>query len=99
MYWGVPSDMPVSVSLSPAASRTASAMPKSVTLRRTSSPVAALLRYNGCVKGTNTPDCGQYPGRVLARASRVRQEILAAYPPPTPAAPGALPAPVQLARR
>ncbi|HEY7634349.1 MAG TPA: transglycosylase SLT domain-containing protein [Gemmatimonadales bacterium] len=59
-------------------------------LRRTSSPVAALLRYNGCVKGTNTPDCRQYPVRVLARASRVRQEILAAYP-----VPGA----VELARR
>jgi soluble lytic murein transglycosylase-like protein len=68
-------------------------------LRRTSSPVAALLRYNGCVKGTNTPDCRQYPVRVLARASRVRQEILAAYPPSTPAAPAGLPAAVQLARR
>lgn len=68
-------------------------------LRRTSSPVAALLRYNGCVKGTNTPDCRQYPVRVLARASRVRQEILAAYPPSDPAAPAALPAAVQLARR
>ena len=59
-------------------------------LRRTSSPIAALLRYNGCVKGTNTPDCRKYPVRVLARASRVRQEILAAYP---------LPPAVQLARR
>jgi soluble lytic murein transglycosylase-like protein len=68
-------------------------------LRRTSSPVAALLRYNGCVKGTNTPDCRQYPVRVLARASRVRQEILAAYPPQTSAAPRALPAAVELARR
>jgi soluble lytic murein transglycosylase-like protein len=46
-------------------------------LRRTSTSVAALLRYNGCVRGTNTPDCHRYPGRVLARASRVRQEILA----------------------
>jgi soluble lytic murein transglycosylase-like protein len=64
-------------------------------LRRTSSPVAALLRYNGCVRGTNTPDCRQYPVRVLARASRVRHEILAA----NPAAPAALPAAVQLARR
>jgi hypothetical protein len=39
----------------------------------------ALLHYNGCVKGTNTPDCHRYPGRVLARAGRVRQEMLAAY--------------------
>jgi soluble lytic murein transglycosylase-like protein len=46
-------------------------------LRKTSTSVAALLRYNGCVRGTNTPDCHRYPGRVLARASRVRQEILA----------------------
>ncbi|HEY8256491.1 MAG TPA: transglycosylase SLT domain-containing protein [Gemmatimonadales bacterium] len=68
-------------------------------LRRTGSPVAALLRYNGCVKGTNTPDCRQYPVRVLARASRVREEILAAYPRSDPVAPAALPAAVQLARR
>jgi soluble lytic murein transglycosylase-like protein len=46
-------------------------------LRATSTSVAALLRYNGCVRGTNTPDCHRYPGRVLARASRVRHEILA----------------------
>jgi soluble lytic murein transglycosylase-like protein len=46
-------------------------------LRATSTSAAALLRYNGCVRGTNTPDCRRYPGRVLARASRVRHEILA----------------------
>ena len=46
-------------------------------LRATSTSVAALLRYNGCVRGTNTPDCGRYPGRVLARAAVVRREILA----------------------
>lgn len=28
----------------------------------------ALLRYNGCVNGTNTPDCHEYPSRVLAYA-------------------------------
>jgi soluble lytic murein transglycosylase-like protein len=28
----------------------------------------ALLRYNGCVNGTNTPDCHKYPDRVLAYA-------------------------------
>jgi soluble lytic murein transglycosylase-like protein len=67
-------------------------------LRRTSSPAAALLRYNGCVKGTNTPDCWRYPVRVLARASRVRQEILAAYPLPSAAVPAGVPAAVQLAR-
>ncbi len=26
----------------------------------------ALLRYNGCVRGTNTPDCHLYPSKVLA---------------------------------
>jgi len=47
-------------------------------LRVTSTSTAALLRYNGCVRGTNTPDCHRYPGRVLTRASRVRRELLAA---------------------
>lgn len=46
-------------------------------LRRTSSSTAALLRYNGCVRGTNTPDCHRYPSRVLARAGIVRRELLA----------------------
>jgi len=53
-------------------------------LRRTGSSAAALLRYNGCVRGTNTPDCFKYPGRVLARAGQLRQEILLAAVP-TPA--------------
>jgi soluble lytic murein transglycosylase-like protein len=30
----------------------------------------ALLRYNGCVRGTNTPDCHLYPNHVYARAGR-----------------------------
>jgi hypothetical protein len=30
----------------------------------------ALLRYNGCVRGTNTPNCHQYPNHVYARAGR-----------------------------
>lgn len=30
----------------------------------------ALLRYNGCVNGTNTPNCHQYPNHVYARAGR-----------------------------
>ena len=47
------------------------------TCRRTSSSTAALLRYNGCVRGTNTPDCHRYPSRVLARAGIVRRELLA----------------------
>lgn len=31
---------------------------------------AALLRYNGCVRGTNTPNCHEYPTAVFARAGR-----------------------------
>ena len=49
-------------------------------LRRSGSSTTALLRYNGCVRGTNTPDCHKYPGRVLARAGQVRQEMLASAP-------------------
>ena len=30
----------------------------------------ALLRYNGCVRGTNTPNCQSYPTHVYARAGR-----------------------------
>lgn len=30
----------------------------------------ALLRYNGCVRGTNTPNCQNYPYHVFARAGR-----------------------------
>ena len=46
-------------------------------LRRTNTTAAALLRYNGCVRGTNTPDCHRYPSKVLSRAGKVRQQILA----------------------
>lgn len=30
----------------------------------------ALLRYNGCVVGANTPDCRSYPSHVFARAGK-----------------------------
>ena len=36
----------------------------------------ALKRYNGCVRGRNTPRCHRYPGRVLRVASKVRHEML-----------------------
>lgn len=45
-------------------------------LRRTKSIEAALRRYNGCVRGRNTPRCQRYPGRVMRTASRLRKEIL-----------------------
>jgi soluble lytic murein transglycosylase-like protein len=54
-------------------------------LRRTTSSTAALLRYNGCVRGTNTPDCFQYPVRVLKKAGALRQEILLATATPATA--------------
>jgi soluble lytic murein transglycosylase-like protein len=50
-------------------------------LRRSSSSSIALLRYNGCVRGTNTPDCHRYPVKVLSRAGRLRQELLASAEP------------------
>jgi soluble lytic murein transglycosylase-like protein len=45
-------------------------------VRRTKSVPLALKRYNGCVRGRNTPRCHRYPGRVLRMASRLRREIL-----------------------
>ena len=47
-------------------------------LRRSKSIELALRRYNGCVRGRNTPRCQRYPGRVMRTASRIRREILTA---------------------
>lgn len=47
----------------------------------------ALLRYNGCVNGTNTPDCRMYPYHVFARAGRA--SVLAWLQQPLNAAPAA----------
>ncbi|MEZ0335393.1 MAG: transglycosylase SLT domain-containing protein, partial [Gemmatimonadales bacterium] len=47
---------------------------------RTRSVARALRRYNGCVRGSNTPGCHRYPIRVLRTAGRIRREILAAAP-------------------
>jgi len=46
-------------------------------LVRSRSVTVALKRYNGCVRGANTPRCYRYPVRVLATASRLRRDILA----------------------
>lgn len=32
----------------------------------------ALLRYNGCVRGTNTPNCFDYPTKVYAQAGKAQ---------------------------
>jgi soluble lytic murein transglycosylase-like protein len=45
-------------------------------IRRAKSIELALRRYNGCVRGRNTPRCQRYPGRVLRTAARLRREIL-----------------------
>jgi soluble lytic murein transglycosylase-like protein len=45
-------------------------------VRRARSVEAGLRRYNGCVRGRNTPRCQHYPTRVLRTASRVRREML-----------------------
>jgi soluble lytic murein transglycosylase-like protein len=45
-------------------------------VRRTGSIPAALKRYNGCVRGRNTPRCYRYPTRVLRTASRLRRDVL-----------------------
>ena len=46
-------------------------------IRRTRSVAVALRRYNGCVRGSVTPGCQRYPGRVLRTAGRLRREMLA----------------------
>lgn len=48
-------------------------------LRRTGDMRRALRRYNGCVRGSNTPNCGRYPSKVLRTARQVRYELLS-YP-------------------
>jgi len=45
-------------------------------VRRTNSVSLALKRYNGCVRGRNTPRCYRYPVRVLKTASRLRRDML-----------------------
>jgi len=65
-------------------------------LKRTGSMQVALRRYNGCVRGTNTPRCEHYPVRVLRTAAGLRRDMLtnaaemglivsasASVPPPT----------------
>jgi soluble lytic murein transglycosylase-like protein len=46
-------------------------------LLRSRSVTVALRRYNGCVRGANTPRCSRYPVRVLQTAARLRRDILA----------------------
>jgi soluble lytic murein transglycosylase-like protein len=47
----------------------------------------ALLGYNGCVRGSNTPDCHAYPDKVTRLRNQVRREMNAARPQRAAAAP------------
>jgi transglycosylase-like protein with SLT domain len=47
-------------------------------IRRAKSTEEGLRRYNGCVRGRNTPRCHRYPGRVLRTASYLRRDIILA---------------------
>lgn len=50
-------------------------------LVRSRSVTVALRRYNGCVRGANTPQCHRYPARVLRTAARLRRDLLASAAP------------------
>lgn len=45
---------------------------------------AALQRYNGCVRGTNTPDCYRYAGKVYRSARRTAIGLDGKVTPTTP---------------
>jgi soluble lytic murein transglycosylase-like protein len=45
-------------------------------LKRSKTIPLALKRYNGCVRGRNTPRCYTYPAKVLRVASKLRHEML-----------------------
>jgi len=38
----------------------------------------ALLGYNGCVNGTNTPNCTRYPDRIMRLKQQIQRELNAA---------------------
>jgi soluble lytic murein transglycosylase-like protein len=46
-------------------------------VRNSSSMRAALLKYNGCVHGSNTPGCHSYPDKVIRAANRTTAQMLA----------------------
>ena len=45
-------------------------------IKRSPTVSRALQRYNGCVKGTNTPNCGTYSGKVLKFAEQAATQML-----------------------
>jgi hypothetical protein len=48
----------------------------------------ALLGYNGCVRGTNTPNCHRYPDRIWALRQQIKRELTLYRPKPTAAIAG-----------
>lgn len=46
-------------------------------MRKAPNTRVALLRYNGCVRGSNTPGCHSYPDKVMRTANRATAEMLA----------------------
>jgi soluble lytic murein transglycosylase-like protein len=45
-------------------------------IKRSPSVATALQRYNGCVRGTNTPNCHTYSGKVLRFAEQAATQML-----------------------
>lgn len=45
-------------------------------IKRSPSVARALQRYNGCVRGTNTPNCHTYSGKVLKFAEEAATQML-----------------------
>jgi soluble lytic murein transglycosylase-like protein len=45
-------------------------------IKRSPSVATALQRYNGCVRGTNTPNCYTYSGKVLKFAEQAATAML-----------------------
>lgn len=45
-------------------------------IKRSPSVATALQRYNGCVRGTNTPNCHTYSGKVLKFAEQAATQML-----------------------
>jgi len=46
-------------------------------VRNSSNMRSALLKYNGCVRGSNTPGCHSYPDKVMRAANRTTAQMLA----------------------
>ena len=49
-------------------------------IKRSPNLRVALQRYNGCVRGTNTPGCGSYSGKVMNATNRTRRLMTVDYP-------------------